>query len=144
MTKNHTRLTALLCILLIILLSAGCSGGSSSTPVGLNIDPNSVSGDLHLANNSNSAAQNDAINELANQFRNAYPNVSLRITHNSELRTPSTLVEALQSDTPPDVLSIHPGNGLRRLVDAELIQEISDIWSANQLSSSMAAAKSSV
>lgn len=144
MTIKPTRFAALFCVLLSILVSAGCSGGSSSSPVGLNIDPNSVNGELHLANNSNGAAQNAAIEELAVQFRNAYPNVSLRITHNSELRTPDTLVELLQSDTPPDVLSIHTGNRLQRLVDASLVRDISDIWSANLLSSAMAAATPAV
>lgn len=118
-----------------------CSSGSSS-PTSL-IDPATVSGELVIVNSSDTFPAQTSLRNAGSAFTAEYPNVSIRYIHNDINTHRDTITDSLTSNS-PDVIAWYPGNIMEPLIDASLLDSVSDIWSANNLGSHMPSSAASM
>jgi len=102
------------------------------------IDPTSISGELIISNIGITPNNMQALRDAGDAFTEEYANVSLTYIENKPEDQRKSIEQTLQTNA-PDVIAWYPGNPMDRLVDADLLDDVSDIWATNQLADNMSA-----
>jgi len=114
-----------------------CSSSTTDRPPAA-FDPALVTGELIISNSDNTADAMLALRNAGTAFNTQYPDVSLTYIDNPTTTHRETIKQTLQTNA-PDVVAWYPGNQMDPLIDADLLDDVSNIWAANQLASNMSA-----
>lgn len=136
MAFNLNTPTALLALSFIF---SGCSSSSDSDTPPVSINPDSVSGEIVIASGRSAPAQTEALTNVGNAFSAEYTDVTIRYEFNSNDAYRETIKEQLTTNA-PDIVDWSAGNAMEPLIADNLLDDISDIWNANNLSTKMSAA----
>lgn len=125
--KTKRLISALVCVLLITAVFAGCSGsGTKST------DTSSNKVTLVYWQHS-SAARDDMMKTLAYEFMQANPDINIKMEFIPEADYSTKLTSALATSAAPDVFQVESGM-ISRLVKAEAIQPLDEkVMPADQI-----------
>lgn len=125
------------------LALSACSGSSTDSTAATPINPASISGELVLVNSSNTPMAMETLRDAGSAFSAEYPNVSLRYIDNDISDHRNTIMETLTNNA-PDIVAWFPGNSINPLIEADLLDDVTDIWIANNLGDNMSASAASV
>jgi len=106
-------------------------------------DPLSISGNLIISNNGNRPSDMEALRNTGVAFTAEYPDVLISYIDNSTDDLRESIAQTLETNA-PDVIAWYTGNAMAPLVDANLLDDVSDIWASKQLVNSMPAFNASL
>ena len=130
-------------LLVLGLMVSACSSSSTTDTTSTPVTSISVSGELVIASGRNAAGQTQAIEDIGKAFSAEYTDVTVSYVFNTSDVHRETIKEQLTTNS-PDIVDWNAGNAMEPLLADNLLDDISDIWDANNLSTKMSAATASM
>jgi multiple sugar transport system substrate-binding protein len=123
-------------------LSGACGKSGGSQP-GASGGATSAKTIMVINTNASDPAPKAAFETLVRNFHAAHPDIEVKVNifdHEGF----KTSVRNFLTSQPPDVITWFAGNRMRAFVEHRLLEDVSDVWNASNLSQSFAAARPTV